>query len=182
MLVSNSTLESLASRFVVGRGALDELSQASFSLISPPEAKASAAALTSGSGNDTSKNSAQDSSAYEESFARMMLGLKTQAETTLSETTADSDNGVSNDLSGVSANDTTYTSAQQQFLDYMKQPAEDRLREQLTGVSKEEYEAMSPEEKRGVDEKFKDALKQQQEVAKEDINVRINALKAGLIG
>lgn len=182
MLVSSNTLESLASRFVGGRGALDELSQASFSLIKPPEAKASAAALTSGSDKGTSKSSTQDSSAYEESFARMMLGLKTQAETTLAQATADVDNGVSNDVSIAAANDTTYTSAQQQFLDYMKQPAEDRLREQLTGVSKEEYEAMSPEEKLGVDEKFKDALKQQQEVAKEDINVRINALKAGLIG
>lgn len=182
MLVSNSTLESLASRFVVGRGALDELSQASFSLISPPEAKASAAALTSDSGSGASQGSAQNSSAYEESFARMMLGLKTQAEATLSETTADRDNGVSSDVQTTAANDTTYTSTQQQFLDYMKQPAEDRLREQLTGVGKEEYEAMSAEEKHGVDEKFKDALKQQQEVAQQDINVRINALKAGLIG
>lgn len=182
MLVSNNTLESLASRFVVGRGALDELSQASFSLITPPEPKASAAALASGSDQGASQGSAQNSSAYEESFARMLLGLKTQAEATLSEATADRDNGVSSDVQTAAANDTPSTSARQQFLDDMKQPAEDRLREQLTGVSKAQYEAMSPEEKRGVDERFKDALKQQQEVAREDINVRIKALKAGLIG
>ncbi|KQQ55807.1 hypothetical protein ASF84_10775 [Pseudomonas sp. Leaf127] len=181
MLVSNSTIENLASRFAVGRGALDELSQASFSLVAPPPVQAAAATLSSSADHSASHKGAGGSTAYDESFARMMLGLKTQTETTVSDAVAERDNTASGDTA-LAANDTTYTSAQQQFLDYMKLPAEDRLREQLTGVSKEEYEAMSPEEKRGVDEKFKDALKQQQEVAQQDINVRIKALKAGLIG
>ncbi len=181
MLVSNSTIESLASRFAVGRSALDQGSQAAFSLTAASPVQPCAATLTTGSGRDASHNDARGSSAYDESFARMMLGLKAQGETTVSEAVAERDNGASG-VTALAANDTTYTSAQQAFLDYMKQPAEDRLREQLTGVSKEEYEAMSPEEKRGVEDRFKDALKQQQEIAQQDINVRIKALKAGLIG
>ncbi|WP_295472986.1 hypothetical protein [uncultured Pseudomonas sp.] len=178
MFVSNSTLDHLTSRFVNGRRALEEISRESTPSYVPSAVQAAAATLTSGSGSGASQGNAQDNTAYKESFAKMMLSLKSQA--SLAAGVADKDNGVSGQPD-VSAEQPERISARQAFLDYMQQPAMDRVREQLTGVSKEAYEAMTPEEQQGVDRKFQEALKQQQEVAKEDINTRIKALKAGLI-
>ncbi|BAP44697.1 hypothetical protein NJC40_03950 [Pseudomonas sp. 21LCFQ02] len=174
MFVSNNTLEGLASRFVNGRRTLDDLSQ-EFGAFVPTITQAAAATLSSGSGSAASQGNAQGDTGYNESFARMMLNLKTQGQSSLSASVADGDNGVSTEQGS------NLTSTQQAFLDYMQQPASERLREQLTGVSKQQYEAMSPEQQKAVDQKFTEALKQQQEIAQQDINTRIKALKAGLI-
>lgn len=189
MFVSNSTLESLASRFIVGRTVLDERSQESFSTFVPATTKAAAATLGSGSDSSASQGNAQDETAYEESFARLMLSLKTQGQTSLSTAVADSDNGASSVISDESLasvyQDKSFTSVQQEFLEYLQQPPAERLREQLTGVSKEEYDLMTPEQQAAVDQRLQDALKQRQALAQEagqdDINTRIKALKAGLI-
>lgn len=181
MFVSNNTLEGLASRFVNGRKPLDDLSQ-SFGSFVPAITQAAQATLSSGAGSSASQGNSQGESGYSnESFARMMLNLKTQGQSSLSASVADDDNGVNAFSDIASVKESSLSSGQQAFLDYMKQPASERLREQLTGVSKEEYEAMSPEEQKAVDQKFTEALKQQQEVAQQDINTRIKALKAGLI-
>lgn len=180
MFVSNNTLEGLASRFVTGRRTLDELSH-EFGAFVPAVTQAAAATLSSGSGSATSQGNNQGEGGYNESFARMMLNLKTQGQSSLSATVADSDNGVSRDSAVATVQDSNLSGARQEFLDYMKQPATERMREQLTGVSKEEYEAMTPEQQQAVDKKFAQALKQQQEIAEQDINTRIKALKAGLI-
>lgn len=180
MFVSNNTLEGLASRFVNGRKPLDDLSQ-SFGSFVPAITQAAQATLSSGAGSSASQGNSQGESGYNESFARMMLNLKTQGQSSLSASVADDDNGVNAFSDIASVKESSLSSGQQAFLYYMKQPASERLREQLTGVSKEEYEAMSPEEQKAVDQKFTEALKQQQEVAQQDINTRIKALKAGLI-
>lgn len=112
-----------------------------------------------------------------------MFNIKTLAEKTLSEKTADSDNGlIASNGSGSTINTGTSTSSiQQEFMDYMKQTAEEKMREKLTGVSKAEYEAMSPEEKLAVDKKVQEALKEHQTAAVDDINARINGIKAGML-
>ncbi|MCO8160934.1 hypothetical protein NJC38_02055 [Pseudomonas sp. 21LCFQ010] len=180
MFVSNNTLEGLASRFVNGRRTLDDLSQ-EFGAFVPTITQATAATLSSGSGSAASQGNAQGDTGYNESFARMMLNLKTQGQSSLSASVADGDNGVNRDNGVSTEQGSNLTSTQQAFLDYMQQPASERLREQLTGVSQQQYEAMSPEQQKAVDQKFTEALKQQQEIAQQDINTRIKALKAGLI-
>lgn len=180
MLVSNNTLEGLASRFVHGRKTPDDLSQ-EFGAFVSATTQTAATTLSSGAGNTASQGNSQGDSGYNESFARMMLSLKTQGQPSLSGSVADGDNGVGRDNGLSPIDEVNVTSAKQEFLDYMQQPATERLREQLTGVSKEEYEAMSPEQQKAVDQKFAEALKRQQEVAQQDINTRIKALKAGLI-
>ena len=59
-------------------------------------------------------------------------------------------------------------------------PAE-KMREQLTGVSKEEYEAMTPEQKLDVDTKLQTALKEQQQQTTADVNGKILAARLALV-
>ncbi|MFJ4142944.1 hypothetical protein [Pseudomonas sp. NPDC089734] len=183
MIISNSSLEHLVSR-VVGRKTVDDVSQSTFSTVPAAESLVPAVTpVTSRTDTSTSGNTAQNNDGYDESFARMMFNIKTLAEKTLSEATADSDNGVtdSTSVATTGTGQSTMSSIQQEFMDYMKQSAEEKMREKLTGVSKEEYDAMTPEEKLALDKKVQEALKEQQTAAAEDINARINGIKAGLV-
>ncbi len=178
MIINNGTLEGLVSRFV-GRKTVDEVSQNSFSTVAAAESLVPAVTpVTARADSSASQDSTKSNNGYDESFARMMFNIKT-----LSEKTADSDNGlIASNGSGSTINTGTSTSSiQQEFMDYMKQTAEEKMREKLTGVSKAEYEAMSPEEKLAVDKKVQEALKEHQTAAVDDINARINGIKAGML-
>ncbi|RMQ40853.1 hypothetical protein ALQ04_00861 [Pseudomonas cichorii] len=182
MIINNGSLEGLVSRFV-GRKAVDEVSQSSFSTVAAAESMVPAVTpVTARADSSASGDSTKSNNGYDESFARMMFNIKTLAEKTLSEKTADSDNGVTASTGTTSSNGSSnISSIQQEFMDYMKQSAEEKMREKLTGVSKDEYDAMSPEEKLALDKKVQEALKEQQNAAVEDINARINGIKAGMV-
>ncbi|MEN1834110.1 hypothetical protein AAIM60_14575 [Pseudomonas lijiangensis] len=183
MIINNGTLEGLVSRFV-GRKTVDEVSQNSFSTVAAAESLVPAVnPVTARADSSASQDSTKSNNGYDESFARMMFNIKTLAEKTLSEKTADSDNGViaSNGSGSTTGTGSSTSSIQQEFMDYMKQTAEEKMREKLTGVSKTEYEAMSPEEKLAVDKKVQEALKEHQTAAVDDINTRINGIKAGML-
>ncbi|MDO7925551.1 hypothetical protein Q6A51_02095 [Pseudomonas sp. KFB-139] len=183
MIINNGTLEGLVSRFV-GRKTVDEVSQNSFSTVAAAESLVPAVTpVTARADSSASQDSTKSNNGYDESFARMMFNIKTLAEKTLSEATADSDNGFIASTGSTSAinTDTPTGSVQQEFMDYMKQSAEEKMREKLTGVSKEEYDAMTPEEKLALDKKVQEALKEQQTAAVDDINARINGIKAGMV-
>ncbi|GFM81211.1 hypothetical protein PSCICN_19030 [Pseudomonas cichorii] len=180
MIINNGTLEGLVSRFV-GRKTVDEVSQSPFSTVAAAESLVPAVTpVTARADSSASQDSTKSNNGYDESFARMMFNIKTLAEKTLSEATADSDNGVIASTGSVNTGAPT-TSIQQEFMDYMKQTAEEKMREKLTGVSKAEYDAMTPEEKLALDKKVQETLKEHQTAAVDDINARINGIKAGMV-
>ena len=59
-------------------------------------------------------------------------------------------------------------------------PAE-QMREKLTGVSKDEYDAMSPEQKLDADNKLQAALQAQQQNTTADVNSKILAARLALV-
>lgn len=179
MIIGTSALEQLVSRAVVGRKTVDEVSQDAFSAVA-------AAGLNSGTAPvvaQTSNSTSQDNSGYNESFARMMINLKSAGDTSLSEKTADRDNGVIGSVANTtSANDVASTgSVEQKFMDSLKQTAEEKVREKLTGVSQKDYDAMAPQDQLAIDQKVQDALKDKQNDVADDINMRIRGIKAGMV-
>jgi hypothetical protein len=90
---------------------------------------------------------------------------------------------VDNEMAAVdsSDSDTSVTSsAKEQFLAYMNQTDAEKVRQQLTGVSKEEYDSMSPEQQAAVDKKVADLQKQKQEqqIAEQEVKTKIAMAKA----
>lgn len=109
-----------------------------------------------------------------------MINLKSAGDTSLSEKTADRDNGVIGSVANTtSANDVASTgSVEQKFMDSLKQTAEEKVREKLTGVSQKDYDAMAPQDQLAIDQKVQDALKDKQNDVADDINMRIRGIKA----
>jgi ketosteroid isomerase-like protein len=90
---------------------------------------------------------------------------------------------VEENIAKVSDSDTGSTiaqSAKDQFLAYMNQSDAEKVRQQLTGVSKEEYDAMTPEEQAAVDKKVADLQKQksEQQIAEQEVKTKIAMAKA----
>ncbi|GAO96356.1 hypothetical protein PSA5_26580 [Pseudomonas syringae pv. actinidiae] len=143
MIIGTSALEQLVSRAVVGRKTVDEVSQDAFSAVAAAGLNSGTAPVVAQTSNSTSQDSKQDNSGYNESFARMMINLKSAGDTSLSEKTADRDNGVIGSVANTtSANDVASTgSVEQKFMDSLKQTAEEKVREKLTGVSQKDYDA-----------------------------------------
>lgn len=112
-----------------------------------------------------------------------MINLKSAGDTSLSEKTADRDNGVIGSVANTtSANDVASTgSVEQKFMDSLKQTAEEKVREKLTGVSQKDYDAMAPQDQLAIDQKVQDALKDKQNDVADDINTRIRGIKAGMV-
>lgn len=134
----------------------------------------------------TQKNSGQ-SSGFDEAFAKTLFNLKTAAQPVEGQASfmaAANDSNLAASDSAVlsqSAVESEFSSAQQQFSDYQNQTPDERMREQLTGVSKEQYEALSPEEKLDVDTRLQAALKQQQQDSTADVNGKILAARLALV-
>lgn len=137
-------------------------------------------------------NGSQQNAAYDEAFARMLLSLKTATQKAETETepsfisAANDSNIAARDSAVTSEADVAegvskFTSAQEEFRDYMDLTPAEKMREQLTGVSKDDYEAMSPEQKLDVDTKLQAALKEQQQQTTADVNSKILAARLALV-
>ncbi|RMM94075.1 hypothetical protein [Pseudomonas savastanoi] len=183
MIIGTSALEQLVSRAVVGRKTVDEVSQDAVSSVAAAGLTSGSAPVTTPVSNSTSQDSKQDNSGYNESFARMMINLKSAGDSSLSEKTADRDNGVIGSVaSATSTTDTASTgSVEQKFMDSLKQTAEEKVREKLTGVTQKDYDAMAPQDQLAIDQKVQDALKDKQNNVADDINTRIRGIKAGML-
>jgi hypothetical protein len=181
---SISALHHLVSQ-VVGRKTQEEAAKDAFSV---PVAATSPVSAVDAVSNDTS-DSDKDAT-FDEAFAKLLVSLKASAQTTESENAftqvaadtsiAASDSAVTSeaDIAAVTATD---SSAQQQFMDFMNLSPAEQMREKLTGVSKEAYDAMSPDEKTAVDNQLQAALKEQQQTATADINGKILAARLALV-
>lgn len=181
---SISALHHLVSQ-AVGRRAQEEVATNAFSVpVSAPSAVPAVDAVSQNS-------SGQQDAAYDEAFARMLLSLKTATQNTQTEpqpsfaaandsNIAASDSAVMTDADVADAA-SKFTSVQQQFVEYMNLTPAEKMREQLTGVSKDEYDAMSPEEKLDVDSKLQAALKEQQQQTTADVNSKILAARLALV-
>jgi hypothetical protein len=90
---------------------------------------------------------------------------------------------VDSDIAAVSDSDSSASaalSAKDQFLAYMNQSDAEKVRQQLTGVTKDEYDAMTPEEQAAVDKKVADLQKQksEQQIAEQEVKTKIAMAKA----
>ncbi|KPW40193.1 hypothetical protein ALP45_00786 [Pseudomonas coronafaciens pv. atropurpurea] len=183
MIIGTSALEQLVSRAVVGRKTVGEVSQDAFSAVASAGLSSGPAPVVAQASDTASQDSKQDNNGYNESFARMMINLKSAGDTSLSEKTGDRDNGfIGSVANAASASDTASTdSVQQKFMDSLKQTAEEKVREKLTGVTQKNYDAMTPQDQLAIDQKVQDALKDKQNDVADDINTRIRGIKAGMV-
>jgi hypothetical protein len=180
---SISTLHHLVSQ-VVGRKTQEDVSKDAFAV---PVAAASPVPAVDAVSENTSGGK---DSTFDEAFAKLLVNLKasTQAadgQAAFSPLAVDTsiaarDSAVTSEADVAAATSST-SSAQQQFMDFMNLSPAEQMREKLTGVSKEEYEAMSPEQKLSVDNKLQAALKEQQQTATADINGKILAARLALV-
>lgn len=145
-----------------------------------------------GSNSFSNDTDSKDKPAYDEAFAKMMVNLKmataipaAATPPTANQTIASSVNsetsGSSLTLSPNQPPATAEKSATDEFMDYVNQSDADKYRQELTGVSKEEYEAMSPDEKAAIDKKVEELTKQKAQVAQEIIRAKISMAKAELV-
>ncbi|MEE3915870.1 hypothetical protein V2I80_16915 [Pseudomonas viridiflava] len=183
MIIGNSGLEQLVSHAVgaIGRKTLGEVSQDTFGAVAAAGLGNGAFPVTSQTANAASTDDAQSNSGYNESFARMMVNLKSGADTSLSEKTADRDNGVTGANAASAGVADGAATGVQKFMDTLKQTAEEKVREKLTGITQQQYTAMKPEDQLTIDQKVQDALKDKQNDVADDINTRIRGIKAGLL-
>jgi hypothetical protein len=65
-------------------------------------------------------------------------------------------------------------------MDFMNQTDAEKAREQLTGVSKEEYEKMSPEEQASLDKKVEELTKEKAKMEQQIVKAKIDMAKAEL--
>jgi len=157
---------------------------------------AAASAVPATASNNSAQSGTTDQSAYNESFAKMMVNLQsTKAPAATSDSDADSNPdpiasvvkaadqsmkglataipvGNAADATGSTSTSSTDTSgltgAAKEFMDYMSQSPAERLRESITGLSKEDYDKLSPEDKAQVDKKVQDAMKAQMNAKSSD--------------
>ncbi|MEX6664886.1 hypothetical protein [Pseudomonas sp. W2-17] len=161
-----------------------------------------AAIASNGEGAAQSSNDGKQG--YDESFAKMMVNLKAAAANTAPSVTDDdkaaaaaafvssadkqvaSSDSVSKTVSDeLAASDGTAGSdgagsVKDQFLSYMNQTDAEKVRQRLTGVTKAEYDAMTPQEQAAVDKQVTELQKQKtdQQVAEQEVKTRIAMAKA----
>ncbi|MDH0745032.1 hypothetical protein N5D61_01540 [Pseudomonas sp. GD03842] len=201
MIIGSSAIQHFVSR-VVSHTPHDTTDRDAYTAA----ALAGASAPVTGVANiaDGSTQSSNDSG-YNESFAKMMVNLKAAlANTTASVSdddkaaaaaafSASSDKQVAASdsvsqtvdqemaaVDGVSDGGASSTFAQARFLAYMNQTDAEKMRQQLTGVSKEEYDKMTPEQQAAVDKKVAELQqqKQEQQIAEQEVKARIAMAKA----
>jgi len=201
MIIGNSAIQHFASK-AVAHTHFDPTEKDAYTVSAMAGASAPVAAIAGS--NDSSTGSSTDQG-YNESFAKMMVNLKAaMANTTAS--VSDDDKAaaaaafsssadkqvaatdsvtktVDNEMAAVDSSDSdtsVISSAKEQFLAYMNQTDAEKVRQQLTGVSKEEYDSMSPEQQAAVDKKVADLQKQKQEqqIAEQEVKTKIAMAKA----
>jgi hypothetical protein len=165
---------------------------------------AAASAVPATASNNSAQTGTTDQSAYNESFARMMVNLQsTKAPAANSDSDADANSDPvgsvvkaadqsmkglataipvgnaagSSDSGSTDSTDTSgLTGAAKEFMDYMSQSPMERLRESITGLSKEDYDKLSPEDKAKVDKKVEDAMKAQMNAKSSDPATQTSAV------
>lgn len=139
---------------------------------------------------------ADDNGSFDEAFAKMMVNLKTATATSGDDAIATETAAASGDaIAAANSTDTaesnltlslnqdsptTEKSATEKFVEYMNQSDAEKAREQLTGVSKEEYEKMSPEEQASLDQKVEVLTKERTKLEQEVVRAKIAIAKAEL--
>ncbi len=201
MLIGNSAIQQFVSKAVshthYATPDTDAYTSAMAGAATPVAAIAS-------NGEGAAQGSSDGKQGYDESFAKMMVNLKAAAANTASSVTDDdkaaaaaafvssadkqvasSDSvskGVSDELaaSDGAAGSDGVGSVKDQFLSYMNQTDAEKVRQRLTGVSKAEYDAMTPQEQAAVDKQVTELQKQKtdQQVAEQEVKTRIAMAKA----
>ena len=201
MIIGNSAIQHFASK-AVAHTHFDPTEKDAYTVSAMAGASAPVAAIAGS--NDSSTGSSTDQG-YNESFAKMMVNLKAAMANTTSSVSDDDKAAaaaafsssadkqvaatdsvtktVDSELAAVEGSDSdasVTSSAKDQFLAYMNQSDAEKVRQQLTGVSKEEYDSMSPEQQAAVDKKVADLQKQKQEqqIAEQEVKTRIAMAKA----
>ncbi|SDG23003.1 hypothetical protein [Pseudomonas abietaniphila] len=201
MIIGNSAIQHFASK-AVAHTHFDPTEKDAYTVSAMAGASAPVAAIA---GSNDSWTASSTDQGYNESFAKMMVNLKAaMANTTAS--VSDDDKAaaaaafsssadkqiaatdsvtktVDNEMAAVDGSDSgtsATSSAKEQFLAYMNQTDAEKVRQQLTGVSKEEYDGMSPEQQAAVDKKVADLQKQKQEqqIAEQEVKTKIAMAKA----
>lgn len=163
-----------------------------FNLAAPAQSSPSVSAKT-GTSTDTGSGSKQS---FDEAFAKMMVNLRIA--TSASPGTVNpallpvplENQGTTGSISGDDKADDNLTlslyqdspstekSATEKFMDFMNQTDAEKAREQLTGVSKEEYEKMSPEEQASLDKKVEELTKEKAKMEQQIVKAKIDMAKA----
>ncbi len=201
MLIGNSAIQQFVSKAVSHTHFATADSDAYNSAMA---GAATPVAAIASNGEGATQSSNDGKQGYDESFAKMMVNLKAAAANTASSVTDDdkaaaaaaflssadkqvaSSDSVSKTVSdelapsdGAAGSDGV-GSAKDQFLSYMNQTDAEKVRQRLTGVSKEEYDAMTPQEQAAVDKQVTELQKQKtdQQVAEQEVKTRIAMAKA----
>lgn len=200
MIIGNSAIQQFAAK-AVAHTRFDTADKDAYTS-TMAGASTPVAALADSSDSSTQSNTDQG---YNESFAKMMVNLKAAlANTTAS--VSDDDKAaaaaafssstdkqvaasdsvsktVDKDIAAVddsTSGASTAATAKEQFLAYMNQSDAEKVRQQLTGVSTEQYNSMTPEQQAAVDAKVSELQKQKQEqtVAAQEVKTKIAMAKA----
>ncbi|WP_268796643.1 hypothetical protein [Pseudomonas huanghezhanensis] len=202
MIISNSAIQHIVSKAVAHTNldTSDKDAFANAAMTTAPVAPVSTSTDTS------AQSGTQGQQTYDEAFAKMMINLKAamagstedainpqtaasmvagadkQLATTDSVATGTSS---SMDALAASANQDSASqgvgSAKDDLLDYMSQTAAEKARQLLTGVSKDQYQAMTPEEQASVDKKVVEVTQQKAETAQQEIAAKIAMVKAEMV-
>ncbi|KGF65448.1 hypothetical protein [Pseudomonas lutea] len=203
MIIGNSAIQHMVSKAVTRTHFDPAATDAYTSAIAGATTPVAAIASNADGVDQGSDNSKQG---YNESFAKMMVNLKAAAANTAASLTDDdkaaaakfvsssdkqvaASDSVSKTVSdtlavGDGAGDTdSVGSAKDQFLSYMNQTDAEKVRQQLTGVSKDEYDAMTPQEQAAIDKQVTELQKQKmdQQVAEQDVKTKIAMAKAEMV-
>jgi hypothetical protein len=201
MLIGNSAIQQFVSK-AVSHTRFDTADTDAYTAAMAGAATPVAAIASNGEGAAQSSNDGKQG--YDESFAKMMVNLKAASANTAASVTDDdkaaaatafvssadkqvaASDSVSKTVSdalsasdGAAGSDST-DSVKDQFLSYMNQTDAEKVRQRLTGVSKAEYDAMTPQEQAAVDKQVTELQKQKtdQQVAEQEVKTKIAMAKA----
>lgn len=201
-IASNTALHQLVAQAVARKMPVDTSTDAYTNV---NNTATSAATLTSSVTPAASSSSdSQDTSNYDESFAKLLLQLKSgiaqfesTADSNLAAAQGASDNGTTSTTAsatstgdsvasasdtGVTADsDTSQSGSLKDFLAYMNESPAEKMRDKIAGVSKDQYDSMTPDQQAAVDKKVQDSLKEQAQTATADVNAKILAARLALV-
>jgi hypothetical protein len=165
-----------------------------FNVAAPAQSSQSVSTKT-GTSTDTGSESKQS---FDEAFAKMMVNLRMATSASPDSVSPAmlplpiENQGTKGSISGDDKADDNLTlslyqesptaekSATEKFMDFMNQTDAEKAREQLTGVSKEEYEKMSPEEQASLDKKVEELTKEKAKMEQQIVKAKIDMAKAEL--
>ncbi len=202
MIIGNSAIHHIVSKAVAHTN-LDTSDKDAYANAAAPTTPV---VPVSGSNDASAQSGTDDKQSFDEAFAKLMVNLKAATASTTEEATdpqaavsammagadkqlasndsvaSGSSDSASSDPLAVSSDQSATSqdvgSVKDQFLSYMNQTDAEKARQQLTGVSKEEYDAMPQEQKAAVDKKVAELTKENVEVAQQQVKAKIAMAKA----